>query len=122
VPKILIVEDDLTIQAAYKLVLEAEGFDVLVANDGVAAMEQINSVEPDVILLDMLMPNMDGLQFLEAYDLKGKHPNVKVISFSNMSVPESKAKALELGVSRYLTKSSFTPKHMVEQIREVLAK
>jgi DNA-binding response OmpR family regulator len=118
--KILLVEDDLTIQSAYKLVLEMEGFEAMVAGDGQQALELAEANEPDLILLDMLMPNVDGLAFLKSYQQKTKHPNVKIVAFSNMSIPESKKQALELGAIEYLAKSTFTPRDMVAKIKALM--
>lgn len=118
---ILLIEDDLTIQSAYKTILEMEGFEVMVASDGEQALEAAKNQEPDVILMDMLMPRMDGLTFLKAYDQPNKHPKVKVLCFSNMSIPESKDLALELGAIEYLAKSNFTPREMISKIKALVA-
>ncbi len=118
--KILIVEDDVIIQSAYRMVLGLEGHDVRAAPDGVEGLRLAEEFEPDLVLLDMLMPNMNGLEFLRAYNLKLAHPDVKVIVFSNIAVPDDIEGALELGASRYLTKSEFTPKQMVAIIKQEL--
>ncbi len=118
--KILIVEDDAILQSAYNTVLSMEGFEVFTAPDGVEGLRVANEQSPDVILLDMLMPNLNGIDFLRSYDVKTKHPNSRVIVFSNISVPESMKEAMQLGAVKYLTKASFTPKEMVAVIKEVL--
>lgn len=118
---ILLVEDDQAIQEAYKTVLEMEGFEVVTANDGEQALEETKKQEPEVILMDMLMPRMDGLSFLKAYDQPNKHPNVKIICFSNMSIPESKQAAMNMGAIEYLAKSTFTPREMISKIKVLVA-
>ena len=118
--KVLIIEDDLVLQNAYHTALTMEGHEATTAVDGMEGLKVAEHHNPDVILLDMLMPNMNGLEFLRAYDVKTKHPHTKVIVFSNMSVPSEVKGALQLGASKYLTKSSFTPKEMVGIIKEVL--
>lgn len=117
--KVLIVEDDEILQSAYDTVLTMEGYQSFTASDGVEGLKLAKEQSPDVILLDMLMPNLNGLEFLEAYEPK-KHPNTKIIVFSNMSVPSDVRDAKKLGAYKYLTKSSFTPKEMVVIIEEAL--
>src|SRR5688572_26618795 len=99
--KILVVEDDQTLQKVYRAVLAKEGFKVEVASDGLEGLMKAEADEPDLIVLDMLMPNMTGIEFLKAYDIKNKHPKVKVIAFSNSDVPDRVNEALELGAKKY---------------------
>jgi DNA-binding response OmpR family regulator len=120
--KILVVEDDQALQQAYSSVLQIEGFEVGVASDGVEALQKAEEFQPDLIILDMLMPNMDGITFLQRYQLKKKHPHVKVIVFSNVSVSYKIEEADMLGVDTYLMKSSFTPKEVVAKVIETLSK
>jgi CheY-like chemotaxis protein len=118
--KILVVEDDPTLQEAYKIVLGMEkSYIIQTANDGLHALEILQDYTPDVILLDMHMPHMSGLEFLEAYD-PHYHKETKVLVFSNIVTPEQTQQALELGASEYLTKSAFTPTSILEKLREVI--
>lgn len=119
-PKVLIVEDDAILQNAYHTVLTMEGFEVSMAPDGLEGLRLVEEVKPDVVLLDMLMPNMNGLQFLKSYNPK-QHPETKVIVFSNIVAPDDVKQAMELGAVKYLTKATFTPKEMVATIKEVIA-
>lgn len=119
--KILIVEDDPALRKIYVNILTKEGYDVTAALDGREALALAAQNEPDLILLDMMMPNLNGIEFLRAYDIKGKHPGVKVIAFSNTEKPEFVAEAPKLGVRKYMTKYSFSPKSMVALIKETLA-
>jgi two-component system, OmpR family, response regulator CpxR len=119
--KILIVEDDAILQNAYHTVLTMEGFDVSMAPDGLEGLRLANEKKPDVVLLDMLMPNMNGLQFLKSFNPK-QHPETKVIVFSNIVAPDDVKQAMELGAVKYLTKATFTPKEMVATIKEVIGK
>lgn len=120
-PKILVVEDDPSLRKIYVTILIKEGYEVAAAVDGKDALRLAGESEPDLILLDMLMPKMNGIEFLRAYDIKGKHPNVKVIAFSNTEKPEYLSEAPKLGATKYMTKYSFTPKAMVGLIKETLA-
>jgi DNA-binding response OmpR family regulator len=117
---VLIIEDDAILRGAYETVLTMDGYDARVAGDGLEGLKEAESSKPDVILLDMLMPNLNGLEFLQRYDAKRKHPATKIIVFSNMSVPSDVKGAMELGATKYVTKSSFTPKEMESVIKEVL--
>lgn len=118
--RILIVEDDQFLRKAYNNVLNKENFEVKVAENGTIALEVAASWKPDLIMLDMLMPGIDGVEFLKRYDAKSK-PDVKIIVFSNMSIPEKVNEALQLGAIDYKTKANFTPKEMVNLIRQTLS-
>jgi len=118
---VLIVEDDAVLRSAYETVLTLEGYATRTAGDGQEALKFAEAKEFDVILLDMLMPTMNGLEFLQAYQALTKHPQTKIIVFSNMSVPSDVKQTMRLGATKYLTKSSFTPKEMASIIKEVLS-
>jgi CheY-like chemotaxis protein len=118
--RVLIVEDDATLRSASETVLKMEGYQVYTAADGLEALEVTKNQEVDVIILDMLMPNINGMEFLEAFQAPELHPDVKIIVFSNMSIPSDVKTAMKLGATKYLTKSNFTPKEMVSIIQDVL--
>lgn len=119
-PSILVVEDYPSIQKIYQTVLSQEGYTVALASDGKEALEKATANPPELILLDLLMPNLGGLEFLRAFNL-ANHPDTKVIVFSNLASPELAQEAKELGASQYLTKSNFTPKKLLEVIHQTLA-
>jgi CheY-like chemotaxis protein len=121
-PKVLIVEDDPILRDAFATVLKAEQHEVMAASDGVEGLELAAQQLPEVILLDMLMPTLNGLEFLRSLDAPANHPRAQIIVFSNMSVPSDVKQALELGATKYLTKSSFTPKEIAAIIKDVLNK
>jgi CheY-like chemotaxis protein len=102
---ILIVEDYPNLQLVYKTALEAEGYEVWQAADGEAALVIAQEHEPDLILLDLLLPREGGLEFLREFDTK-QHPRVKVVVFSNMASPELYAEAKQLGATQYLIKAN----------------
>lgn len=118
--KILIVEDYANIQQVYQTALSFEGYDVTVAADGKEALEMVERQEPDLILLDLLMANVGGLEFLRMYEAP-KHPHTKVIVISSLYSPELAKEVTDLGVHKYLIKSKFTPKELVEVIKDTLA-
>lgn len=117
--KILIVEDELPLRMAYDTILKREGHTVERARDGEEALAKVEELQPDLILLDLLMPNIDGITFLQKYDLK-KHPKVKVIVFSNLSHSDQIEKAEALGISRYVVKSTVTPSQLSQLVNETV--
>jgi two-component system response regulator AdeR len=118
--RVLIVEDDEILREIYETKFEMEGFDVATARDGVEGLQLAGSTEPDIILLDMLMPRMTGLEFLKAYGLASKHPTVKAVIMSNKSSAPEINQAKALGVLDYLIKSQHTPEEIVEKVRGYL--
>lgn len=118
--QILIIEDDPTLQNAYQTTLGLEGFATKVVADGEEGWKQAIAMGPDIILLDMLMPKLGGLDFLKRYQKEPKLKDTKVIVFSNLNSPDDVDEALSLGAAKYMTKSNFTPKEMVAAIHAVL--
>lgn len=117
---ILIVEDDKDLNQAYKLILENEGHNVRTAFNGQEALELANAKEPELILLDLLMPVMGGLEFLQNYK-PSDHHNLKVLIFTNMeNSPEVNA-AYDLGAHRCIIKSWTAPQHLAQVINEALS-
>jgi CheY-like chemotaxis protein len=117
---ILIVEDNESLQLAYSSFLKEEGHKVTTASRVKEALKYLSKNTPDLILLDMLMPEKPGLDLLKEYDVLHKHPTVKVIAFSNLTEPRIQEEALALGVSSHITKSLTTPKELVDQIDAAL--
>ncbi|MGH8457074.1 MAG: response regulator, partial [Stenotrophobium sp.] len=105
----------------YTTLLTKEGYEVEFAGDGKDALDKAVKTPPDLILLDLLMPVLDGIGFLRAYNLKVRHPQVKVIVFSNTEMPDKLREAKELGAVRYMAKFHFTPTALVSLIKEELA-
>jgi DNA-binding response OmpR family regulator len=118
-PKILIVEDDKFLRQAYQNILNKESFDVKLASNGREGVDVAKVWKPDLVLLDLLMPEMDGIGFLKAFGAK-EHPETKIIVFSNLSLPEKVNEAIELGAVNFKTKAMFTPREMIALIRDTL--
>jgi two-component system response regulator (stage 0 sporulation protein F) len=117
--RILVVEDYANLQLIYEEALTTAGYKVDVTGDGLDALDVAAKHQPDLILLDLLLPHMGGLEFLKAYDL-AQHPAVKVVVFSNLYSPNLLEEAKQLGVVYYLTKADFTPEELVEFVTKVL--
>jgi len=118
-PQILIVEDNVSLNKVYSLVLQKEGFSVANAFDGRDGLDLLKSVKPDLILLDMIMPHMDGLEFLRRFPFKD-HPTTRVIILSNVNEDKQVNQALKLGAKHYIIKSDNSPKDLVARLNEIL--
>ena len=117
---ILIVEDDTDLNAAYKIILEREGYDVKSAFNGKEALSTLKSFEPNLILLDLLMPIMGGLEFLQNYELQKRHKDVKVLIFTNMENSPEVNEAYKLGAHRCIIKSWTAPQNLSRVIADAL--
>ena len=118
---ILVVEDDKDLNNAYKIILESEDHKVETAYNGQEALKKLKSFEPDLILLDLLMPIMGGLEFLQHYDLVNKHPKVKVLIFTNMENSPEVTEAYDLGVHRTIIKSWTAPQNLSRVVADTLS-
>lgn len=117
---ILIVEDESALNEAYQLILKQAGYTIETAFNGKEALDLTKSFEPDIILLDLRMPHMDGVEFLRKYKLKEVHPNVKVIIFSNYDMQKEIDEAYQLGAHRYILKTWASPKELLQIIETTL--
>ncbi len=100
--KLLIVDDEIEICEFLKAFFEDRDFNVAVAHNGAKALEQLASFQPEVVLLDIQMPGMDGLQVLKK--IKGLYPQVKVIMVTAVETQEKIEEAMRLGADNYITK------------------
>jgi DNA-binding response OmpR family regulator len=117
--KVLVVEDSKNIITVVKMALEASGCDVRVAEDGLAAMEEVFSFEPDIILLDLLVPKLDGFIVLESLKKEEKTRAIPVVVISAKASEEDIKRAKELGAEEYLVKP-FTPKELTGAVARIL--
>lgn len=118
--RILIVEDDHDLNKAYGIILRHEGHEVVAAYDGKEALKKLEGFEPDLILLDLLMPIMGGLEFLQESDLTHKHPTVKVLIFTNMENSPEVSAAYKLGAHRCIIKSWTAPHNLARVVTDTL--
>ncbi len=120
-PRILVVEDDHDLNNAYCVILKHAGHEVVAAFDGQEALEKLTNFEPELILLDLLMPVMGGLEFLQQWNTpKRKNKDIKVLIFTNMENSPEVAEAYKLGAHRCIIKSWTAPHNLAMVVSESL--
>lgn len=120
--KIAIIEDDAAIHQMYRMKFETEGFDVQLAGDGRAGVDLIKKFRPDIVLLDLQMPEVDGVEALREIRKNDWGKNLPIIILTNLGEEESPPEIKELGVSGYIVKADLTPRQVVARVKEVLEK
>lgn len=118
--KILIVEDDEFLVQMYATKLELQDFQVQTAGDGKQAMKAIKKDLPDLILLDLNLPIMDGFQVLEELKKEERTKKIPVLVLTNYGQKEHIDKCLALGASDYLIKAHFVPSEVVDKIKTLI--
>jgi CheY-like chemotaxis protein len=118
--KILIVEDEKALNEAYELILKKEGHTVATSFNGQEALEKCKELGPDLILLDLRMPKMDGVEFLKSLQPTKNLPDTKIIIFSNYDSHDEIDSAFELGATRYILKAWSSPAELVKVVNETL--
>ncbi|HLE48859.1 MAG TPA: response regulator [Patescibacteria group bacterium] len=119
--KVLIVEDDPLVSRMYQTVFQFEGFDVEMARNGEEGIEKLKSFKPIMILLDIMMPKMSGIDVLRIIKNNPDLKNIPVVVLTNLSGDKDVDTALDLGAVKYIVKSQNKPKEIVAQIKEILA-
>lgn len=118
--KILLVEDDSFLVEMYTTKFELEGFDVVTAEDGSRGLELAQSENPDIILLDILMPKMDGFEVLDSLKKNAKTADIPVVLLTNLGQKDDVKKGFEKGAVGYLIKAHFMPSEVVDKIKAIL--
>lgn len=119
--KIAIIEDDQAISQMYRFKFEAEGYAVETAENGKLGLALAESVKPDIILLDLMMPEMTGDQMLEQLRATDWGKDIKVIILTNMGEQEVPQKVRDLGVQDVILKADMTPRQVAELVKKQLA-
>lgn len=120
-PKIAIVEDDLAIAQMYRLKFEAEGYHVDIAENGKLGLALCEQMKPDLVLLDLMMPEMNGDEMLEKMRATDWGKAIKVIILTNVGEQEAPEKLKALHIETYIVKAEMTPKQVAELAHKVLA-
>src|SRR6266446_4340290 len=119
--KIAIIEDDLAIAQMYRLKFEAEGHKVEIAENGKLGLALCEQMQPDLVLLDLMMPEMNGDEMLEKMRATDWGKNVRVIILTNVGEQEAPDKLKSLQVRAYIVKAEMTPKQVAELAQKELA-
>lgn len=119
--KVLLVEDSKAVQQMYRNKLTFEQFQVLTADNGMEAIKSLANDKPDIILLDLMMPIMDGYKVLQVIKTDPKLAKIPVLVFSAKGQPEEVEKALNLGAAGYIVKATTKPNEVLEKIKTVLS-
>ncbi|GAB4483028.1 MAG: hypothetical protein OHK006_02850 [Thermodesulfovibrionales bacterium] len=119
--RVLLVEDSKAVQQMYRNKLVLEQFQVFTADNGMEAIKVLSQEKPDIILLDLMMPIMDGYKVLQVVKTDPKLSHIPVLVFTAKGQPEEVEKALNLGAAGYIVKSTTKPNEVVEKIRAVIS-
>ncbi|OGE85898.1 MAG: hypothetical protein A3J48_00995 [Candidatus Doudnabacteria bacterium RIFCSPHIGHO2_02_FULL_46_11] len=115
---VLVVEDEEFTLKAYKVKLEKAGFEVLIAKDGSEAVNYLKKDPPDIVLLDLMLPYLNGFEVLEKLRTTPKWQKVPVLITTNLGQPEDKDRALKLGATDYLIKTNVKIDEIVKKIKD----
>jgi len=119
---VLIIEDDEFLRKVIAQKLEKEGFDVQTAIDAPEALDLMKKQKPDIILLDLILPGVDGFGLLDGFKKDPVYADIPVIVLSNLGEEEGRERAIDAGADDYLVKADYTPDEIVEKTRGVLSK
>lgn len=118
--KILLIEDEKMLKEMYTLKFSQEGFEVISVISAEEGLELAKKEKPDLIILDILLPRKNGVWFLKKKNEDPEISQIPIVALSNYDHPETRKEAIELGIKDYLIKTDYTPKEIVEKIKEYL--
>lgn len=118
--KIILVEDDPFLRSLMLLKLQKEGFNVVEAFDGEDGLKKINELKPALILLDLILPGINGFDVLQQIKSNPSTNNIRVIILSNLGSRIDVEKGLKLGAYDFMIKAHFTPEEIVEKVKNAL--
>jgi len=120
--RVFIIEDDEFLVKAYKYIFEKDGFEVFVAPDGVKALEALKGPPASVILLDLMLPGVDGFEVLQTLGKDERWNKVPVVILSNLSTQENIQKGKDMGAVDYLVKANTDIENVVARVKLCLSK
>jgi len=116
--KILIIEDEELLYNLLQRKLSEEGYEASVAKDGVEGMKMIKEMKPDLILLDIVMPNKNGFEVMDEMQADERLKHIPIIVISNSGQPVEIDKAKDLGAKDWLIKTEFDPQEVIEKVKK----
>lgn len=117
--KILIIEDDKFLRELISQKISKEGYEIAEAVDGEKGIESVKSEKPDLILLDLILPGIDGFEVLDRIKSDPEAAQIPVIILSNLGQRDDIEKGLKMGATDFLIKAHFTPAEIIEKIKSV---
>lgn len=118
--KIAIIEDDAVISQMYRMKFEADGFDVQLANNGKRGIALAENFHPDIILMDLQMPEMDGVTALSIIRKEAWGKDTPIIILTNLGEEEAPKEIRDYGIHSYIVKAELTPRQVVQRVKEAL--
>ncbi len=118
--KILVVEDDQFLASLLKNRLQKEGFDVLLAKDGEEALDILESTQPELVLLDIILPKKSGFEVMEEVRENPKLEKLAVVIISNLGQPEDMIRGQQLGAIEYFIKAKTPLDELIKKIKEIV--
>jgi DNA-binding response OmpR family regulator len=119
--KILLIDDDLFILKTIAPKFQKSGYGVATAKTAEEAKARIEADKPDIILLDMILPNVNGIEILKMIKNNDESKDIPVIIFSNLSSETEQRQAMDLGAIKYYVKADLTPDRLVEEVSKILS-
>lgn len=119
---VLIIEDDSYISDMYRIKLESENFEVVTTKDGITGIKMLKKQQPDIVLLDIVMPKIDGFNILKTIKRNPELKKIPIVLLTNLSQKENVERGFGLGADSYIIKAHFTPSEVVEKIKSILEK
>ncbi len=120
--RIAIIEDDPTISQMYRMKFEADGFEVQLADNGKRGVALVEHFKPDIILLDIQMPEVNGTEALKSIRKQPWGKDIPVIILTNLGQEEAPKELQSLGIEDYIVKAESTPSQVVQKIKQVLGR
>src|SRR3989338_3677355 len=118
--KILIIEDETSVSLLYQRAFNYEGFELITAFDGLEGLSLAKTHRPNLILLDIILPKMNGLKVLEKLKNDDKTKNIPVVILTNLNDMKEIEKAIALGAIKYITKSQYDPKQVIDIVKKII--
>lgn len=118
--KILFIEDESALQKTFGEILRQEGYQMISALDGEIGLRLAKNEKPDLILLDLILPRINGFEVLKQLKIDEKTKDIPIIILTNLEKAEDIQKALELGAATYLVKANYTLAEVIEKVKKAL--
>lgn len=117
---VLLVEDDVFLSGIYQKKFEMEGYKITTAGDGESGLKEAKKKKPDIILLDILLPKLDGFAVLEKLKADPATKAIPVILLTNLGQKDDVERGLEAGAADYLIKAHFKPSEILDKVKKIL--